>query len=597
MSVILALVVVGPGLAPGYVLRADMVFTPRLPFSAALLGLTSSTARSVPSDALIALLDRVLPGDLVQSLVLLGLVTGAGVGAATLAGGPVTRRIGAAVAYAWSPMMAERLLLGQWAVLIGYAGLPWTLVAARAVRRRQPQAWPLLLLAVAAAGAGGGPAWLIVALPVMSAVVPTPHRVTSTSSSWSVLGATVSSLLGAAALLLLVAVPWSVPSALRPGGVIADPAGPQVFAVRPDVPLGSWVAVLTGGGVWDSGSVPPGRDSWPGALAAVTVLGVGVAGILVSRRRMVVRRLALPAAIGVFIAAASLWTPTRDGLAALPGGGLFRDASRSVAPWWLLVSIGVGHAAERAGRRPARSPTRRGDVPAGHVIAGLMVLLPVAALPALGWGVSASLRPVHYPADYRRVSHLLAADGRPGAVLVLPFSAYRDYPWNPGRSVIDVAPRWISRPTVVDSDLVVATTAARDGRIVVAGEDRLAVAAGQALGRSIPSSRLPALGALGVRWILIDDASERTTPAEWLTANTTMVFRGSSLALVELPTSLVAVDRARLPYAGFAPPTVPVVVGDVTTAAVMFAGTGWLLWQASRRRVGSQHRTTDLPPC
>ena len=29
--------------------------------------------------------------------------------------------------YSWNPYLAERLVMGQWALLLGYAGLPWVL--------------------------------------------------------------------------------------------------------------------------------------------------------------------------------------------------------------------------------------------------------------------------------------------------------------------------------------------------------------------------------------------------------------------------------------------------------------------------------------
>src|SRR5690606_8651798 len=80
------------------------------------------------------------PGDLVQSLLLLGVFVVGGAGAGRLLlwflGGPgpasVPLLLGAAArgfAFVWNPFVAERLLLGQWAVLLGYAGLPWVVAA------------------------------------------------------------------------------------------------------------------------------------------------------------------------------------------------------------------------------------------------------------------------------------------------------------------------------------------------------------------------------------------------------------------------------------------------------------------------------------
>jgi hypothetical protein len=73
-SVVLAVVVLGPGLAPGYLLVRDMVWVPDLALRPDFLGLGSGLPRAVPSDAVVAVLDQVVPGMLLQKLVLLGVL-------------------------------------------------------------------------------------------------------------------------------------------------------------------------------------------------------------------------------------------------------------------------------------------------------------------------------------------------------------------------------------------------------------------------------------------------------------------------------------------------------------------------------------------
>src|SRR5580704_15655710 len=80
----LGLLALGPALAPGYILSDDMVFGPRLPLSAATLGLAGGPPRAVPSDAVIAALSAAAPGDLAQKLILLAIVTTSCAGAAAL---------------------------------------------------------------------------------------------------------------------------------------------------------------------------------------------------------------------------------------------------------------------------------------------------------------------------------------------------------------------------------------------------------------------------------------------------------------------------------------------------------------------------------
>src|SRR4051812_33994876 len=72
VSVLMALVVLGPVLSRrGYVLRGDMVFVPDQPWKGAWLGLDGRVPRFVPGDALLSAATTVLPGAVVQRVVLL----------------------------------------------------------------------------------------------------------------------------------------------------------------------------------------------------------------------------------------------------------------------------------------------------------------------------------------------------------------------------------------------------------------------------------------------------------------------------------------------------------------------------------------------
>ena len=208
-------------LARGFLLSYDMVFVPDQPFSSALLGLNGGPARAVPSDAAIAVASRVLPADILQKLILLLIFVAACAGAAALlAAGWRTSRgsraprlacLVSGIFYAWNPFVAERLLIGQWALLLGYAGLPWVLREV-CTGTGQDQAARLLLLMLPAAI--GGFAALV--------VTGSGHRARLAGR-----GAAVRErgcrrrprhVLAALALLSL---PWLIPSLLVP--VHADP--------------------------------------------------------------------------------------------------------------------------------------------------------------------------------------------------------------------------------------------------------------------------------------------------------------------------------------------------------------------------------------
>ena len=80
-AALLAGLMLGPALGPGPVLSYDMVWVPDLTLRPDFWGLGSGLPRAVPSDAVVAVLDEVLPGALLQKVVLVGSLVGAGLGA------------------------------------------------------------------------------------------------------------------------------------------------------------------------------------------------------------------------------------------------------------------------------------------------------------------------------------------------------------------------------------------------------------------------------------------------------------------------------------------------------------------------------------
>ncbi len=266
----LGLLALGPGLRRGFLLSYDMVAVPRESFTAAMFGLSGGPARAVPSDAVLAGLSRVVPADIAQKFLLLTIFVLACSGAAGLLDRePWFARLAAGVCYTWNPFVAERLIIGQWALLLGYAGLPWALRAAVA---GPVASWPgagRLLAGLLPAAAGGFAAMSVSALVVLPAAVLGPGAVAGPGGvrlgpGGLVLGPDAAGRIparrrlasGAAALAVLAAcsLPWLVPSLLRT--VYADPAGVAAYAARADTPFGSLGSLLMLGGGWNAQTVP-----------------------------------------------------------------------------------------------------------------------------------------------------------------------------------------------------------------------------------------------------------------------------------------------------------------------------------------------------
>src|SRR5947209_658486 len=83
-SATLSLAIVFPLLGHGFTLSYDMVFAPTQYLVPDAIGTGSALARSVPADAVVALATTVLPGDVVQQLILFGALFAAALGAGLL---------------------------------------------------------------------------------------------------------------------------------------------------------------------------------------------------------------------------------------------------------------------------------------------------------------------------------------------------------------------------------------------------------------------------------------------------------------------------------------------------------------------------------
>src|SRR5690349_24428563 len=92
-ALVLAVLLLGPALGPGYVLSYDLVWVPHLAMRSDFLGFATSLPRAVPSDAVVAVLDNVVPAQLLEKLVLLLPIVAAGTGVARLVGGSTTARL------------------------------------------------------------------------------------------------------------------------------------------------------------------------------------------------------------------------------------------------------------------------------------------------------------------------------------------------------------------------------------------------------------------------------------------------------------------------------------------------------------------------
>jgi hypothetical protein len=455
--------------------------------------------RSVPADAAVAVATTVVPGDVVQKIVLLLAIFGAALGAGRLV--PTEHlgtRLVAATAYAWTPYVAERLFIGHWPLLLTYACLPWIVRAGLAVRNREPKAVPRLVLACA-------PAVLTPPGGVLAAVVMVvaagPRRLTQTG-----------------AIAILLNLPWLVPTFLNAGSTLSDPAGVTAFSARAE----SWgpavLSVLGLGGIWNAETVPGSRSMPLVPVLVLVAVAIAVAGFRPLAARWgtaPARALILLGVAGVLLASLATLPGGEALLTAairhVPGAGLLRDAQKWVAWWALPLALGFALGIELAA-------SKLQSVQGRAALTAAAVVFPVLTMPDLAWGGWGRLGTARYPADWQAVSEVLG--DRPGDVLALPLSAFRGFAWNDDRTQLDPAPRFLPKPVLLDDTLRVGTEriAGEDPRI---GDVRAATSAAE-------------LTAAGIGWILV----EHGTPGDVdprLLAGATKVWSGEWLTLYRTP--------------------------------------------------------------
>ena len=174
----LAVLVLAPLLTGrGFGLVGDMVFVPVQPWKDAWTGSDGGVPRAVPSDAWVSLATQVVPGDLVQKAVLLLVLAGSGWGVLRLLRDlPPAAALAGAVLFEWNPYVHERLGIGHWALLCGYAALPWCALGARRVRDRGWRALASIALPAAVAGWSSPSGGVMAALVVMGVLRGRPRE-------------------------------------------------------------------------------------------------------------------------------------------------------------------------------------------------------------------------------------------------------------------------------------------------------------------------------------------------------------------------------------------------------------------------------------
>ncbi|GAB17019.1 hypothetical protein GOEFS_018_00510 [Gordonia effusa NBRC 100432] len=515
VSAVATFAIMAPLWRPGYLLYRDAVSTPRTFLTDSTLGIGGNPPRAVPQDGLIALLSSVVNGGTVVVAILTLSLLLAGVGYGLLAGRVVrgagaTGVAAASIIALWNPFVAERLLQGHWSLFTSYAALGWILLSALRIKESwdsdvRPAGkwhnWAILFLAtlVAALTPSG---WLIGSVVVLAALsIPLLIRRRCIAAMLS------------AAPIVIGSLPLLVSAAVGTSVTTAPAISVSTFALRAEPGLGRLLTAVSLGGIWNADAEPSSRQSGWATVAALLFTAVVAVGIWwlwhtrnaldSSARSVIVTALALAGGALTVIVCVS----AGPGMSALKwltesvaGAGLLRDTTKFAIfaiPLIALAAAGFVDALKRW-------------VPAGFAIATVLVLV-VAPLPDLVWGVGGAITPVRYPDEWRAVADRISADE--GAIALWPGDTVRRFDFTDGPS-LDPTARMV-RATVAESgELRVDGVVIDPGSAWATDVHRMLASGGD-------------LGSLGIGWVLA------SAPVPSL-SNEVPVFRGPTLTLYRI---------------------------------------------------------------
>lgn len=540
----------------GYPLARDLVFVPRQPWTAADVGLGDSAPRAVPLDAVISVLTHVVDGGLLARVLIPLILAAAGWGTHRL-----LRRLGtlgrlsAGGLAVWNPYVIERLALGQWALLAGYAALPWLILFAarfRAEQRPHDLGATVAWLGIASLTPTGG---------LLGTLMTLAQGASRSLRTWWLFG-----------LALVLQLTWIAPSLVGSTQLTSDPNGVGAFVADAEGPGGVLTALVGLGGIWDSRSVPATQESWWAPATAVVVLLALILGHRALREALGppdLRRLWLVALIGFGLALFPTFPPgaalVRWLVETVPGSGLLRDSQKFLAPFVLLAACSLGALAHRSVRTVAKLGPEF-----VFAVALVAVPLPLVLVPDAGSVTWPTVTPVTYPVGFERVSRILDHEER-GDLVTLPWRSYRQFAWGNGEIASDPAIRWFDRPVVTDDDL-------RVGDTTIRGESPR----GRKLGAALRAGPVvEALADNGVAWALVyrDDPAAHGLDL----AGLGLVYSDRDMALYRAP------DPAPSQSSGSRGARVVVGVIDSAALAVVLGGVGLVVWRG-RRRVRDRSR-------
>jgi hypothetical protein len=448
----LALAVLLPLLGSGYIFALDMSFAPTL-------RMPEEMSSSYLFHAGLHYLNFVIPSQVIQKIMLFAILLLSGLGMYRLIRHIQQTKnsvhpydlwgayLGGAL-YMINPFTYSRFMAGQYAVLLGYALLPFLVrallqfLAVPTLKRAMIcSGWTIIIGIVSVHTLGLVAVFALVALPVLA------WRNRHNSAILKAIGS-----FGLMAALVFVAASgyWLFPllggTSNQGQAVTQFSASDQAaFATTGGGALGRLGNILQLQGFWAEEQglyrLPQSVPFWP--LAVLAVWGLTITGVvwLWKRQRAVTTLFVGTALVAITLAITGL----NNGLPGLAG---FREPHKFVGLVALMFALFAGLGAAAA---LARAKKRQGET-VFTLVAVPILLLPILYTPTMYWGFGGQLMPKHYPADWFAMNNRLNQDSNDFRVLFLPWHLYTHFPFTQ-RVVVNPAGKFFDKPTIISNEL------------------------------------------------------------------------------------------------------------------------------------------------
>jgi hypothetical protein len=434
-----------PMLGRGFILTLDMVFTPQLP-------MPDTVTSSYLFHAGLHYLNLVLPSDVLQKIMLLSILLFSAIGMHRLTQylqpkGALWGIYAASIFFMINPFSYSRFMAGQYAVLLGYALLPW-FVRLLLAFGRSPHLKTALKIGGLTAVIGVVSIHTLIALGLLVIIATTMALWRSRQH----IGRYLCYGLIAAGLFSVASSYWLVPLAVGKGATsnmigqftIADTTAFATVGQNPVAKLGNIMRLQ---GFWAEGRnlylLPQDRVVLWGLMALI-IIGLVIWGeVALWRQHPAVVVLLAGSGLMSILLAAGLMEPLTRHVPLLAG---YREPHKLVAlvalSYSVLLAFGVNALLAKTMRRSV----------ALYSAAGVfLLLLPLLFSRTMLFGFDGQLTPREYPSDWFKLDQQLRRDQDDFAVIFLPWHQYMSFQFA-GRIIASPASDFFSKPTFVSLD-------------------------------------------------------------------------------------------------------------------------------------------------